>query len=95
MERQHIFDPPPDEVIYCYSIYQPIFDTLKDDESVQFIRGFDAVDIFPDMDDDDKKNDTKKNRLLILDDLHDEIPPAILSKMFTKLSHHYCRLHFS
>lgn len=85
----------PDKVIYCYSIHQPIFDTLKDDENVQFVRGFDVTDIFPDADDDEDDmkqnngNKDKPNRLLILDDLHDEISPLILSKIFTKLSHHY------
>ena len=76
---QHLSEmvvPMPDEVIYCYSEYQPSFDSLKD-QGVKFIEGLPDVDEWP----------VDRKRLIILDDLMNETDERV-TRLFTKISHH-------
>ena len=68
--------PTPDEVIYCYSEYQPMFDSLKE-KGVQFIEGLPEIDEWS----------IGPKRLLILDDLMSETDSRV-TRIFTKASHH-------
>lgn len=68
--------PVPDEIIYCYSEYQPIFDSLKE-KGVTFIEGVPDIDEWS----------LGPKRLLILDDLMNETD-ARITRIFTKASHH-------
>ena len=65
--------PIPEEIIYCYSEYQPLFDSLKE-RGVIFHEDVDSWT-------------TGKRRLVILDDLMSEADERI-TRIFTKISHH-------
>ena len=69
--------PPPQEIIYCYAQWQPLYDTMKD---VQFVEGL------PDIEN-GSMGDGKRRRLVIIDDLMAETDDRI-TKLFTKGSHH-------
>ena len=72
-----IMSPKPDEIIYCYGEYQPIFDTIKNQFKVTFIKGlFDFDKLSP-----------NKKTLLIIDDLMADIDSKI-TRLFTKGCHH-------
>lgn len=74
--RQELFTKDIDEIIYCYGIYQPIFNRYT--EMITFHKG-----LIPQ---EDLKVDGK-HRLLIIDDLMHEIDRSV-SELFTKGSHH-------
>lgn len=69
-----LISPPPQKIVYCYSIHQDIFNKYK---HVQFQQGLPDVDQF----------DGKQRVLLILDDLMAECNNAV-SNIFTRGSHH-------
>lgn len=77
---QTIIDPPPNRIIYCYEVWQPAFDRLK--ESVPFIEFNKGIVQFDQL-------SSQQNNLVILDDLmancesNDEI-----KSLFTVGSHH-------
>ena len=76
---QHLSEmvvPVPDEVVYCYSEYQPSFDELKD-SGVIFTEGLPDVDEWT----------VDRKRLMILDDLMNETDERV-TRLFTKISHH-------
>ena len=68
--------PIPEEIIYCYSEYQPLFDSLKE-RGVIFHEGIPDVDSWT----------PGKRRLVILDDLMSEADERV-TRIFTKISHH-------
>ena len=65
---------PPERMVYCYSVYQPIFDRYP---NVEFIEGLPDLNMF----------DGVKRTLLIIDDLMQETNETV-SKLFTRVSHH-------
>jgi GTPase SAR1 family protein len=67
-------DPGPEEIIWCYGEWQPLYNTLK---GVQFVEGLPDVEQW--------KGD--KRRLVIIDDLMSETDERV-TKLFTKGSHH-------
>lgn len=69
-----LIDPPPEEIIWCYGIYQKIFENYK---HVQFHEGLPNVSEFT----------GKKRVLLIIDDLMNQANDSI-SQLFTRGSHH-------
>ena len=79
-QARHVATPPPDEIIYCYGVWQPAYDSLEG--TVTFHRGM--IDIPKDTPLDGK------NRWLIIDDLMAETAGTeMLNNLFTKYSHHY------
>ena len=69
-----MISPPPQHIVYCYSIYQPLFDQYPD---IEFVEGLPDLSQF----------DGSKNVLLILDDMMSEINQT-MTDLFTKGSHH-------
>ena len=51
--------PPPERIVYCYSVYQPLFDQYS---NVEFVEGLPDLNMF----------DGVKRTLLIIDDLMHE-----------------------
>lgn len=75
---QKVSTPPPKEIIYCYSIWQTVFNSF---ENVKFHQGM--IDI------DDVTFNDKENRWIIIDDLMDEVGGTKdMDSLFTKQSHH-------
>ena len=66
--------PPPERIVYCYSVYQPMFDRYP---NVEFVEGLPDLNMF----------DGEKRTLIIIDDLMHETN-EIVAKLFTKISHH-------
>ena len=66
--------PPPENIVYCYGEYQPIFNNYP---YVTFNEGLPHIDQF----------DGKQSTLLIIDDLMSETNDSV-SNLFTKVSHH-------
>jgi hypothetical protein len=73
-EVQNIISPPPEKIMYCYSIYQPLFDQFP---SVVFNDGLPDISQF----------DGKHRYLLILDDMMTQVNDSV-SDLFTRVSHH-------
>ncbi|KMQ81740.1 hypothetical protein RF55_25379, partial [Lasius niger] len=74
MLEHHMFHPWPDKVIYCYGVYQPLFNSMKD---VIFEEGLPSY------------LNQIQNALIIVDDLMTELSgDSRLSNLFTKGSHH-------
>ena len=69
--------PSPQKIIYCYSLYQPLFDYLKTKiTNISFIKGLPNLDEI-------------SNCLLVLDDLgQDCIDNKDIVQLFTVGSHH-------
>ena len=73
--RSKLFEVPPKRIIYCYSAYQPIFDTYSD--ICEFREGIlDFTEL-----------DSSIHNLIVLDDLLHDIN-AEVAKSFTVYSHH-------
>ena len=72
-----IMSPAPQKIIYCYSLYQPLFNYLKEKvRNIEFIKGLPNLDEI-------------SNCLLILDDLgQDCIDNKDIVLLFTVGSHH-------
>jgi hypothetical protein len=75
-----MYTVPPKKIIWCYSEWQPLYDTLKD--VVEFHHGL------PDLD--DLKMDIEVSKLIIFNDLMQEISRQKdqMNTLFTKCSHH-------
>ena len=73
-EAASLITPPPEKIIYCYGVYQPIFCELP---HVTFNEGLP----------DNSEFDGKQRTLLIIDDLMSEAGDGV-SNIFTKISHH-------
>ena len=71
-----VIDPPPERILWCYSVYQSTFDQLAN-LGVQFNEGLPELSTL----------DGKQRTLLILDDLMHETDCRV-TKIFTKISHH-------
>lgn len=69
-----IVEPPPQEIVWCYSIFQKVFESIK---NVHFIEGLPNISEF----------DGSKRVLLIIDDLMQHVNESV-EKIFTRDSHH-------
>jgi len=69
-----IISPPPDRILYCYGVFQQIFNEM---EGVEFNEGLPSLCEF----------DGSRHTLVIIDDLMHETND-IVSKLFTRGSHH-------
>ena len=66
--------PTPEEIIWCYGEYQPIFNDIK---GVEFVEGIPKIENW----------EVGKRRLVIIDDLMNETDENV-SKIFSRGSHH-------
>ena len=71
---QSMISPPPQKILWCFGVYQKIFDDVT---GVEFHEGVPNLDSF----------DGRLRTLLILDDLMQETDSRVTS-IFTKISHH-------
>ena len=84
-EKHSLFSDPPQRILYCYSIWQPIFHSMENDLGVVFHQGLPtSEDIF-------KHSKEGEHTLICLDDLqHEVVNSQTMEKLFTQLSHHCC-----
>lgn len=75
--KEKLFAEPPKRVVYCYGVWQSLFDTM---ENVEFVEGVPASF--------DEYADGNHN-IIILDDLQDEVTNSKeVEHLFTRGSHH-------
>ena len=77
-----MFTEPVEKVLYCYGVYQPLFDEMIESISnVSFHKGFlSELDSF---------TDDSKHGLAILDDLVDDVVRETdMQKLFSQEAHH-------
>jgi len=72
---QTLFQPPPEKILWCYSMFQESYRQLSD--IVHFTDSLPTPESFT----------GKERTLLILDDMMHEVGPQ-LEQLFTKTSHH-------
>ena len=77
--RESMIDPPPEKCIFVYSVYQPIFDTIKS-EKVKFVEGTEASQLTPEQ---------MAGCLVVLDDQQQLLSEKYLTNLFCIWSHHY------
>lgn len=77
--REMIVPHPPDEIVWCYGVYQKDFDVIREvyDGRVRFNEGL------PDA----KEFDGTRPTLLVIDDLMHEAGKSV-AELFTRESHH-------
>ena len=71
---EHMVVPRIEKVMWCFGIYQDIFDRYP---QIEFQEGLPNLEVF----------DGKERTLLVLDDLMNETDERV-TKIFTKISHH-------
>ena len=78
-----MFDCPPDKILYCYGIYQPLFDRMKGDvPGIQFHQGLPSQSFF-------RQFANSQHNLIILDDLMSEVSASREAELlFTRGCHH-------
>lgn len=73
--------PPPQQIIWCYSIWQRLYDELlQTHPNIQFHEGM--------VDFENLRESSETSKLLILDDMMNVISEKNLSDTFCKISHH-------
>ena len=87
-EKENMFSSPPDKVLYCYGIYQPLFDTMeKELPFVSFHQGLPSEDMLQHL------SSSSSCNLIILDDLMDYLNSSKdMESLYVKGIHH---LHLS
>ena len=87
-EKEVMFSSPPMKVLYCYGIYQPLFDTVEKEMSfVTFHQGLPSEDMLQEF------SSSSSCNLVILDDLMDYVTSSTdMESLFVKGVHH---LHLS
>jgi hypothetical protein len=89
LDSEHVFSPPPDRVVYVYSIFQPAYDELEKalGENIEF-----RTTIPSEAELKDFYNETGKSTLLVLDDkmtsLDNGTSGKNLVRLATVISHH-------
>ena len=80
-KKDRIFNPVPANVIWCYALWQPLYDTLKDKGLVnEFVQGIDGYKEY-------LKGDV--GNLVIIDDLQREAQETdAVASMFERGGHH-------
>ena len=72
-----VIQPPPQKIVWCYSVYQAAFDSLHEAGAIEFREGLP----------DPKSFYGRQHTLLIIDDFMSENDHRV-TKIFTKISHH-------
>ena len=84
-EREELFLDPPQKCLFCYSVYQPLYDEMSQDLG-SFITFFSGI---PKQEDISNFTDGSQPTMLVLDDmLSSAYDSSILADLFTKIAHH-------
>jgi len=76
LKNKHKIVPRPELIYWCYSEWQPLYETIQDGDVI-FTEGLVDLDTL----------DSSKRNLVIIDDLMAEKDDSVC-KLFTKISHH-------
>lgn len=80
--QENMFNPAPDEIIYFYGVWQPLFDEMQNTTpNITFVEGIDADKIH--------NFDPNLRRIAIFDDLLTSATKSqVISDLFTRGCHH-------
>ena len=80
--RDELFSSPPKKIMYCYGVWQEMYDKMEQDLGIQFHEGLPSEQII------DEFVDSKHN-MIIFDDLMDQVVDSCeVQHLFTRGSHH-------
>ena len=80
--KDELFSTPPKKIMYCYGVWQSIFDEMEENLGIIFQNGLPSESVI------DKFVDGNHN-VIILDDLMDQVVQnANVQNLFTRGSHH-------
>ena len=83
VQRMYTSDPP-DEILYCYGIYQPLFDEMERD-----LPNFTSKRGLPTTEELDEFTKNRRHKLIIIDDLmHEVVQQKEMELLFTQGTHH-------
>jgi hypothetical protein len=79
----YLMHPPPDEIIWCYSEYQPSYEELRRNPQVRLVEGLPDIDYL--------KSTPYRLKLLVMDDLlmEGDRKKSGVTQLFTKGAHHW------
>ena len=84
-EKECMFDKYPEKILYCYSVWQPLFDKMKNELGVIFHEGVPTSEEILSI------GDPNIHTLICLDDLqHDIVNNVSIEKLFPQWCHHKC-----
>jgi len=84
-EKAKMFDPEPEEVIFVYAAWQPLYDELE--QTVPNIRFINAI---PSKQEIQEMTSDRKHRVFVFDDLMTQLgASANITEYFTIFVHHY------
>ena len=77
-------DQPPDKILYCFGILQPLFDEMeKTLPNITLLQGLPTMDVIEEFSAD------RRHRFIVLDDLmHRVIQDVDMELLFTQCCHH-------
>ena len=83
LNAYHLMHPPPDEIIWCFSEYQPSYEELRRNHRVRLVEGLPDIDYL--------KSTPYKRKLLVMDDLlmEGDGKKSGVTQLFTKGAHHW------
>ena len=82
--KQMYANQPPDKILYCFGILQPLFDAMeKTLSNITFLQGLPTIVVIEEFSAD------RRHRLIVLDDLmHRVIQDVDMELLFTQGCHH-------
>ena len=81
-DRNILFTSPPEKIMYCYGVWQEMFDSMERELPIEFVEGLPTKAIL------DKFADGT-NKCIVLDDLMSDVVKSIdMQHIFTRGSHH-------
>lgn len=75
---QNVMSPVPEKILWCYGVWQTLYDELQKNNLIEFHEGLPDMSLF---------TGGKTRYLVIIDDLMDETDKRV-TQLFTKGSHH-------
>ena len=77
---------PPTRILYCYRIYQPLFDEME-----QNVPNFRSKQVLPSSEEIDEFTADRCHKLIVVDDLmHKVVQDKEMELLFTQGTHHRC-----
>ena len=87
LKRNNLFTEPVSSIIYCYGVYQQLYDEMKIKvKNIEFHKGIPSEELL-------QEHSDGKFHVIVLDDLMEHIVRDVnMQMLFTKFCHHY---HFT
>ena len=85
-QLKHMYTIPPVHILYCYGIFQPLFDEME-----RTLPNFTAKQGLPTLDELDEYTKDRQHKVIVIDDLmHSVVQNRNIELLFTQGTHHRC-----